>query len=310
MAQNKGSSSNKRTEVKAQQQAAAARSRRNRLIGAISAVVVVAVVLIVIVIWQQKPGGETTNPTPTPTVQATSSDTAQSSGAATSATPSSAPAMLIPPDGTDEAGWIEVRNPDAAADVPVVDEHVDYQCPNCEVVDSLYGSPMRELAERGDIVLHVHIRSFLDGNLRNDSSTRAAVAATCADVAGGSSAFIDYHEAIFANQPADEGTGYTDQQLRVDFPAQAGITGNTLTAFQACYDARDTLAYVQRMEQVNTSSTTINGADQKPPRGTPAMYVNGKQIDLSDLVGVSGNKYVPAIDNSPDGLLAYLKSVG
>ena len=73
------------------------------------------------------------------------------------------------------------------------------------------GSTFQEQAQAGKIKLVYHVKNFLDDNLRNDSSTRAANAAFCASDAG---KFREFHNTIFPNQPANEGDGYTDAQLK------------------------------------------------------------------------------------------------
>jgi len=300
---------NKRAQLLAQQQAAAQAAKRNRITIVVAAIVVVALVLTGVVIWQYRannPASNSSTPAPTVSVEPTATST-DSSTASTPAATASATGIFIPPDGTDEMGFIQVKAPNVSPDALVVDEHLDYQCPYCHLADSLFGPSFRALAERGDIILRVHIRSFLDTGLKNDSSTRAAMAATCADTVGH---FIAYHETVFANQPEKEGTGYTDQQLRVDFAQQAGITGTDLTTFQTCYDTKQTLPYVEAMEQVNTTSRTINSAEQDPPSGTPAFFVNGTPLLLNNMVGVDAkNNWYAKVDTSPDGFLAYLKTV-
>jgi len=290
----------KRAQLQAQQQKKAAKAKRNRTI-AVAGILVVALALVGVVVWQSQ------SPVAPVTPSGTTDSTSPSSGDTASTTPSS-PGIFIPPNGTAAMGYIEIKSPNVAANALVVDEHLDYQCPFCHLLDSIMGPSFRGLAERGDIILRIHIRSFLDGTLHNDSSSRAAMAATCADTTGD---FMSYHETIFANQPAQEGTGYTDDQLRVEFPAMAGITGDDLTAFQTCYDTQQTSAYVQQMEMVNSTSKTINGATQNPPTGTPAMYVNGTPLLFNQLIGVdsSGKTYVAKVDTSLDGFLAYLKTV-
>ena len=294
---------NKRAQLLVQQQAAA-KAKRNRLTIVIAAVVVVALVLVGVVMWQTRPS----QPVATPDASTPASSTAAAPVSSSAAPSSAATGVFIPPDGTAEMGYIQVKAANASPDALTVDEHLDYQCPYCHLADEVVGPSFRALAERGDIILRVHIRSFLDTGLKNDSSTRAAMASTCADTVG---SFLAYHETVFANQPAKEGTGYTDQQLRVDFPQQAGITGSALTQFQTCYDTKQTLAYVEQMEQVNTNSRTINSApDMDPPSGTPAFYVNGTPLSLSDMVGFdSKNNAVAKVDTSPDGFLAFLKTI-
>lgn len=172
-----------------------------------------------------------------------------------------------PVNATADRSGIVVNPGKAAAGAPKVEVFVDYQCPVCKQMDSLFGATLRDMAGKGEIELVYRTMTFLDSNLRNDSSTRSGIAAACADNAGRYSA---YHDAIFAGQPATEGTGYTTQQLRVDFAATAGITGEALTGFQSCYDSRATSAFV-------TSTNELAQADGV--NSTPTIKVNGTTLD-------------------------------
>ncbi|MDR0285352.1 MAG: DsbA family protein [Propionibacteriaceae bacterium] len=303
MASKKTSQQNRRAQLQAQQRAAAARQKRNRLIGVVAAVVVVVAGLVGVIVWQAQPDA------PSPTVSASVSDT-YTSGTQPASPGATTPAgVFIPPHGTDAMGYIEVKSAAAKPDAIVVGEHTDYQCPGCGGLTRYYGPAYEQLVERGDVILQIHIRSFLDNNLKNDSSSRAAYASTCADVVG---RFAAYHQTVYNHQPEQEGAGYTDQQLRIDFAAEAGITGADLTTFQQCYDSRQTKAYVQQMERVNSTSRTINGPDQAPPSGTPAIYVNGTALMARDLsTAVPPDETVDPLTVSAvnaDDLLAYLKS--
>ncbi len=160
-------------------------------------------------------------------------------------------------------------NPDRVKDGAIVVEvHTDYQCPWCGRAEQIYGQALGELSQSGDIDLRIHLRTLIgDQVIHNDSSERASVAALCADRAG---SFWAYHSAVFANQP-EEGVGYTDDQLRGDFAAQAGLTGRALTDFQACYDDRATADEVHAMEDEGAAAG-ING--------TPTFFVNGVKVNF------------------------------
>ena len=285
MAKKKAYPQSKRNQ--AQLKAEAERKKRNRLVGIICAVLVLALILVVIVVSQlwsrEAPPTQNTPPNGTSGTSDVNNVTATGPTAGASTT---GPAF-IPPNGSTAREWVQVPSANIKPDAIIVDERLDYQCPGCKQAADLWGDTFHQLAVQGDIVLRFRIRTFLDPGLHNDSSTRAAVAATCADVVG---RFIDYHETIFANQPASEGVGYTDQQLRVDFAAQAGINGSDLTTFQHCYDTRQTLAYVQAMEQANDSG------------GTPALFANSKTLPTKDL-------YTNANPSDTAAVLAYLRTV-
>ncbi len=172
-----------------------------------------------------------------------------------------------PVNATADRNGIVVNPGKAAAGAPKVEIFLDYQCPICKQFESMFGSTLDDMAGKGEIQLIYRTMTFLDNNLRNDSSLKAGVAAACADNAGKYSA---YHNAIFAGQPATEGQGYTTQQLRVDFPATAGITGDALSGFQGCYDSRSTQGFVQGANEAAAADKVS---------ATPTIRVNGTTLD-------------------------------
>jgi protein-disulfide isomerase len=118
----------------------------------------------------------------------------------------------------------------------------DYQCPTCKQYHTVFGTKLREAADAGKIQLEYRTMNFLDSNLQNDASTRAAVAAACADNAG---VYQGYYDAVYDNQPATEGAGFSADLLRVTIPTQLGLTGDKLAGFQKCYDTQATLQFIQ-----------------------------------------------------------------
>ena len=198
---------------------------------------------------------------------ATTSTPVASAKPATASQPATVGQQIKPPNLTSDGAAIVANPTDANAQL-ILDIHVDYQCPVCEAYEKFFGKTFDQLTSSGQVLFRYHIRSFLDNNLGNSSSLAAGVAATCADTVG---SFQAYNDAIWAHQPA-EGTGYTDAQLRTDFAADAGITGDNLTKFQACYDQWQTMQVVQNMETINLNSGV---------NATPTFLVNGKKVDLS-----------------------------
>lgn len=164
----------------------------------------------------------------------------------------------------------QVKVPDATADgsgmvlyptpkgKPTLVIYEDYQCPWCKKGYDNLDAVEKSAAEKGEIGVEVHTITLLDTMLKNDSSQRANIAAACASVVGHYDA---YYDTLFQNYPAKEGDGFTDEQLRVDFPAKAGITGSQLTTFQQCYDQRQTNDAVQKVLDEAKSS----GRDDSTP---------------------------------------------
>lgn len=176
------------------------------------------------------------------------------------------------PKGVTAMGAGILVNPGAPSTVPTMDLYEDFQCPVCGRFEQLYGTQVTQLAAQNRVRLVVHMLSFLDDKLRNDSSNRAANAAACAADAG---RFFPYHAAVFAGQPAQEGAGYTDAQL-AGFARTAGITGSALQTWQACYSAKTHNQYVASVQ---------NQADKDGVNGTPTIRLNGKDVPLSTLTG-------------------------
>lgn len=185
----------------------------------------------------------------------------------------------VPVNATADRSGIVVNPGKAAQGAPKVEIFLDYQCPVCKQFESAFGSTLDDMAGKGEIELIYRTMTFLDNNLRNDSSLRAGVAAACADNAGKYSA---YHNAIFAGQPEQEGQGYSTQQLRVDFASAAGITGDALSGFQSCYDTRATSSFVQG---------TNEGASKAGVNSTPTIMINGEKQNNNTLFQMTADAF-------------------
>jgi len=151
------------------------------------------------------------------------------------------------------------------SNAPTMDLYEDFQCPTCGELEKAVGTQIRAMAQAGQIKLVIHMMSFLDVNLGNDSSTRAANAAACAADAG---KFLPYHAAVFAGQPTKEGGGYTNAQLTA-FAKTAGITGTALTTWQKCATSAQHAQYVTDVETASGKAGVT---------GTPTMMLNGKAV--------------------------------
>ncbi|HYO20184.1 MAG TPA: thioredoxin domain-containing protein [Dermatophilaceae bacterium] len=208
------------------------------IIGAVIAVVVVLLVVVAIVIGKNSESG--------------------SSG--------SASGNAVPVGVVGGTGGGILANPAAAkSTVPTVDVYSDFQCPVCAKFEEQFGPALTAMAKAGEIKYVVHMMSFLDDNLGNDSSKRSTNAAACAADAG---KFLEYHSAVFAAQPAKEGDGYTDAQL-AEFAKTAGITGAALTTWQQCTTSGQHAQYVTDVADTSGKAGVT---------GTPTVKINGKDI--------------------------------
>lgn len=172
----------------------------------------------------------------------------------------------VPPHANGDKTGIIANPGKAKSGVPLFVIYQDYQCPTCKQYHTVFGTKLREAADAGNIQLEYRTMTFLDANLSNDASTRSAVAAACADNAG---VYQAYYDALYDNQPATEGAGFSADLLRVTIPTQLGLTGDKLTGFQKCYDTQATLQFVQG---------TNDAAGRAGITGTPAYLYSGKDI--------------------------------
>ncbi len=162
-----------------------------------------------------------------------------------------------------------VVSADAPDDAARMHVYEDFQCPFCGLLERSAGEALVGAADARDIELTYTFMSFLDGALGNDSSSRAANAALCANDAG---VFADWHAAAFAAQP-EEGVGYTDADL-TGFAEEAGLADPELASFSTCLTEQTYADYVSDMQEAS---------EQAGVTGTPTVEVNGDRLDNDEL---------------------------
>jgi protein-disulfide isomerase len=127
----------------------------------------------------------------------------------------------------------------------------------------------------GTAQVRYHGMAFLDTDANDDYSTRALNAAAVVADTAGTEAYQRFHDLLFAHQPAEGGSGLTDDQL-IDYAGQAGATDPGVAV-----DVRDLVF-----------GEWVKGAEEQASKdgvtGTPTVLVDGEK--LTDL--------------SPDGLTA------
>jgi protein-disulfide isomerase len=175
-----------------------------------------------------------------------------------------------------QGGGILANAATAKSNAPTLEIYSDYQCGQCAHLEKVFGATLASLARAGDIKLILHKLSFVDTNLKNDSSSRSANAAACASDAG---KFLEYNAAVFAGQPEKEGTGYTDAQLK-EFANTAGITGEALPTWQECTSSGKHAAYITDVQTTaekagvfDTPTVKLNGQNITPTLSSPEALV-------------------------------------
>lgn len=175
----------------------------------------------------------------------------------------------LPKDAAKDGKGLAVYPGKAASNAPTVDLYEDFQCPVCKTMEDAAGKSIEKLAADGKIKLNYHVLSFLDTNLQNDASARAANAAFCAADQG---KFLEYHNEVFANQP-QEGVGYTDDTLK-KFGKSAGLSGSAYDTFAKCVTDKTHSDYV-------TKTNDRMGPDGVT--GTPTIKLDGQKLSDADM---------------------------
>lgn len=245
-------SSRRERAAAARNEAQASEKRRERTVRILGAVVVLAVVVGIIAIA---------------VVARSSSDAANQ---VTRVEPD--PSAPLPEGvlGADSAHPYGVPYGTGTDGVPVLELWEDFQCPACGALEEVNGAGIAELAETGQVRLIWRPTHFLDLNLGNDASNRAIAAWGCAIDAGKTR---EYHDVVYANQPSDEGLGYTRDQL-IGFGEQVGITGADLETFTQCVQDGTYRAWA-----ANSNQEFQNAGHQ----GTPFGLLDGVVVENATL---------------------------
>jgi protein-disulfide isomerase len=156
-----------------------------------------------------------------------------------------------------------------SADAPVaVDLYEDFQCPNCKAFEDTTGQTLAQLVAAGTVQARYHGMAFLDTSANDEYSTRALNAAAVVLSTAGPDAFQTFHDLLFANQPAEGGSGLTDEQL-IEYAGQTGATGSTVQA------------QIHDLTYGDWVTKATDQASKDGVTGTPTVFVDG--TELSDL---------------------------
>ncbi len=142
----------------------------------------------------------------------------------------------------------------------------DFQCPACKSLEDTQGASLVKLAQQNKATVVYSPIAILDSRSQG-YSTRAASAAYCAPA----DTFKAFHDALYANQPAEGGSGLAQAKV-MDLAAKAGIAGS---AFTSCVNDKTYGPLVKsQYDVVNTAFLAAN----QPGWGTPGVFVNGKTV--------------------------------
>lgn len=178
-----------------------------------------------------------------------------------------------PPDNAVDDYALAMGDNDAPVTVTVYE---DMMCPYCGLFEEVSSERLKEYAESGDVEVRYHVVSFLDRASEDRYSTRAANAlAVVLDTAGAEVA-VEFHDALFANQPEEGGAGLSDEQM-IDMAVEAGADGSAITGPIA------DLKFEPWVEDA-TEAWSMAGYT-----GTPTVTVNDERVDFTSAEDLLAN---------------------
>ena len=157
--------------------------------------------------------------------------------------------------------------------IPVLQLWEDFQCPACARFEEASGAAIQGLIDAGKVRVEYRPTIFLDKNLLSsntaagnpNSSQRATMAFGCAVDAGAAEKF---HLGIFAAQPAEEGSGFSNDTL-ISVAEASGITGAELDTFTECLTSEKYAGWV---------ANSYAAFDSEGVSSTPTGLLDGTEL--------------------------------
>lgn len=178
-----------------------------------------------------------------------------------------------PPDNAVDDYTLAIGDNDAPVTVTVYE---DMMCPYCGLFEEVSSERLKEYADSGDVEVRYHVVSFLDRASEDRYSTRAANAlAVVLDTAGAEVA-VEFHDALFANQPEEGGAGLSDEQM-IDMAVEAGADEDAITGPIA------DLKFEPWVEDATEAWSTAGFT------GTPTVTVNDEKVDFTSAEDLLAN---------------------
>jgi protein-disulfide isomerase len=173
--------------------------------------------------------------------------------------------------------------------------YIDYQCPYCAHFENANLKQIKGWLDTGFATLEIRPLSFLDGRgSPNTYSSRAANAAL-AVAKFAPNKFFAFNEVLFANQPAENTKGPSDDDL-IKTAAQLGIKG---AGFENAVKNKDFGKWIAAITSKSLSSPVVDSNPTVNLDGTPLVLVNGQSYtgsidnaaEFSQFVtGIAGTK--------------------
>lgn len=161
------------------------------------------------------------------------------------------------------------------ADAPkTVTVYEDLQCPACQSLEMSVGQKLTDGLKSGAIQVDYRLISFLDGASTNEYSSRATNAVLVVLEESGPEVFKDFHDELYAQQPAEGGDGFTDDEL-IDLAVEAGADEAAITT------GIKSKIYDQWIKNA-TDQSSKDGVT-----GTPTVEIDGERVEDDPVAAIN-----------------------
>jgi protein-disulfide isomerase len=144
-----------------------------------------------------------------------------------------------------------------------LDLYEDFMCPVCHNFENQSGATIKQWVSQNKVTVRYHPVAILNGSSNGTNySTRAAGAAAAAAEGG---KFVEYHDLLYQNQPAEGSDGLDNAKL-IELGKQVGLTSSAFS------DAVTNKTYDTWADKVTDTFA------ERGYNATPTVVVNGKQV--------------------------------
>jgi protein-disulfide isomerase len=155
-----------------------------------------------------------------------------------------------------------------------IDLYEDFMCPICHNFETQSGATIKQLVSQNKVTVRYHPVAILDPSSNGTQYSTRSAGASAAAAEGGK--FIEYHDVLYQNQPAENSAGLTNAKL-IELGKSVGLTSSAFA------DAINNKTYTAWAGKV-TDTFSARGYT-----GTPTVLVAGKQV-----TGANGAPPAPA----------------
>jgi protein-disulfide isomerase len=190
----------------------------------------------------------------------------------------------VPADGS------PVPSAAGTAEKPSIVVYLDYMCPYCGQFDTTNADQLETWATQGAIDLEIHPLGFLDNaSMGSKYSTRSANALACVANTEPDAA-LDVNTALFAQQPAENTRGLTNDEL-VTLVQGAGVDDPDVASCIRDGQFDDWVASATE----RALNDPLPNSDLAAVTATPTVLVNGQQYQGSPTDAAAFAQFVAEV---------------